>query len=658
MQASSGTVLSWFRWILILVAAQGCAEETEPSHGPGPQPEAQPELPALILSDPSPPRGSASAGSRAALVDAVVYASLPPGSLRDAALALFTNVRTGAGTTAIVVEGGFDPVPIPAVVGDSLRIRIQAAGDAGEHLYYAKVAPQRAPRVVRSSPSPGRSDVPLNTRIYVVFSEPLLAETVSDSSVQLLGAGVRVPGAVTFVDATGLTVGFLPAAPLEAGATYALRVTQAVTDAGGEPLDVPVTIEFRTAPGAAVPPPPAPDVPSIGVDDVETVLERVTPSSTSSYGPRSRFVLRGDGQFALQYYGDAPGDTVSFAGWYNHRDSTISFDRTILTIGDGGTIQGTARSDSVVVQFASWGDDRLEDGTYVLTQGSLWQTLAPLPEAREGAKAGAWRGTLYVVGGRDAAGQLAPDILAYEPGQNAWRTAGRLMRPVWSPGIAVVGDRIYVIGGSSATADVADVQIFDPGTGTVVAGPALAFGRANFATAVIDGRIHVLGGWARVTSGVRTLGEHDVLDPATLTWSSRSALPSPTHGEGAAVLEGRVYLASASGPLYVYDPIRDAWSSPVRVAGDWGGVGSAVIDGWQYLAGGIDAWGCSGYTFRYSANSVDRWERLMLLPTPRCFSAAVALDGSLYVIGGVLETNRVLPTSPALTTVERMVLRP
>jgi hypothetical protein len=659
MGASLGSHRSRILAMVLCAALAGCGDGQDSGTGPDSDPASRSSLRALILSNPTAPARAATVGSAAALVDAVAYASLPPGSMPDATLVLITNMSAGVRATAAVVDGGFDPVPIAAAPGDSLQLQFQLMGNALECCFYARVAPHRPPRVVRTSPAGGRSDVPLNVRVTVVFSEPMGAAALADSNVYVLRDSVRVAGTLAFADAARLSVSFTPAEPLIAGGRYSLHIAPEATDADGEQLGVPVTVEFATAQGAtALPSPPTgSDLPSVGFSDMETVLERVSPPGTSASGARSRFVLRGDGQFAFEYDGDVPGDTVSLEGWYTQQDSTVRFE-SAAAAGIGGTIQGTVRSDSLVVQFGSWGDDRVEDGTYVLTQGAMWQHVAPLPQAREGAKAAAWGGRLYVVGGRDAMGQLAADILAYEPGQNAWRTAGRLPRPVWGPGIAVVGDRIYVIGGSTATAEVADVQIFDPGSGTVVAGPPLAFGRANMATAVLDGRIHVMGGWVRLRAGLQTLDAHDVLDPVTLAWSGRSPLPSPAAGDGAAVLDGQIHLTNDPGPLYVYAPLLDAWSATVRMPGDWGGRVGAAIDGSQYLVGGFDAWGCAARTYRFAASPVGSWQRLMLMPTPRCFGAVVALDGSLYVIGGVLETDRVQPTSPAITTVERMLLRP
>ena len=216
MNASRGSHYCRIPKALLCVAALRCGERPDPVRGRTPRPDTGPAFHALILSNPSVPGGPDTAGSRDALVDAVAYASLPPGSMSDTRkkLVLFTNLTTGAGATVVVANGGFDPVPIPAVVGDSLRIRIQFDGQAGERDFYAKLAPRRPPRVVRSSPSPGRSDVPLSSRMYVVFSEPMSAALLADSAVHLSADGVQVPGTLAFADSAHLSVSFTPAEPL------------------------------------------------------------------------------------------------------------------------------------------------------------------------------------------------------------------------------------------------------------------------------------------------------------------------------------------------------------------------------------------------------------------------------------------------------------
>jgi hypothetical protein len=50
----------------------------------------------------------------------------------------------------------------------------------------------------------------------------------------------------------------------------------------------------------------------------------------------------------------------------------------------------------------------------------------------------------------------------------------------------------------------------------------------------------VTGGEEFVTD--RTIGSHEVLDLASMTWSDRSDLPTPRHGVGSAVVDDRWFV--------------------------------------------------------------------------------------------------------------------
>src|SRR6266705_3298887 len=73
--------------------------------------------------------------------------------------------------TVSMTAGGIDPVPVPAIPGDTLEL--VATDSSGHSVRYVKVvkAPN-APVVIRTEPPKKKTDVPLNAAIVVVFSEP------------------------------------------------------------------------------------------------------------------------------------------------------------------------------------------------------------------------------------------------------------------------------------------------------------------------------------------------------------------------------------------------------------------------------------------------------------------------------------------------------
>ena len=108
-----------------------------------------------------------------------------------------TDPRLGSSVTAAFVDGGFDPVALPAAAGDTLTLTVQT-GNAGSMSYMRTVPTDGPPIVVRTSPAPHKRDVPLNARMVIVFSEPIDAASLTrgrSSSCKRSGAApTSVPG--------------------------------------------------------------------------------------------------------------------------------------------------------------------------------------------------------------------------------------------------------------------------------------------------------------------------------------------------------------------------------------------------------------------------------------------------------------------------------
>lgn len=209
-----------------------------------------------IVSDPVSSSASAVSGStrslRAFSGSDVVYVSLVPGTIPNGELAVIRNRGTGSAVVAAMVAGGLDPVPVVAAAGDTLDINVRVAGSDSTLHFSQVVAAARRPRVVRTDPSRGKRDVTLNAVIVIVFSEPIDATTLTESSVQVLRGTEPVAGQLELRDPANLTVVFVPAALLAAATTYQLSVTQGIRDLDGDSLEAPESVEFATASPVAV----------------------------------------------------------------------------------------------------------------------------------------------------------------------------------------------------------------------------------------------------------------------------------------------------------------------------------------------------------------------------------------------------------------------
>lgn len=194
---------------------------------------------AAIVSDPVPDTVSTAADA--------AYISLPRDLFPSAAKAVIRKVGSSASVTTAVIDGGFDAVPIAAAPNDSVEIDVLLPSGGRVALVGYRIPVRRPPRVVRTVPPRGKTDVAVNSNVVVVFSEPVAEATLSSSSVRLVRGSTPVAGTVRLVRGTTAAVVFEPAAPLEPNVEYQLVVTEAVRDLQGDVLDSAVTESFTTA---------------------------------------------------------------------------------------------------------------------------------------------------------------------------------------------------------------------------------------------------------------------------------------------------------------------------------------------------------------------------------------------------------------------------
>lgn len=190
-------------------------------------------------------RRPASAAAPTTGTASMVYVSLPPGAVPRGVWATITNQATAQYVTTPVVDGGFDPVPLPASVADTLAVVITgAASDSLAHVRLA-VSPVRRPEIVRTSPASGGRDVPLNAIILIVFSEPIAPTTVDTTMVGLMTGTTRVRGNVA-LSSDGLRVVFTPDSLLMPNRAYVLSLGSGISSVDGTSLAAPAQISFTT----------------------------------------------------------------------------------------------------------------------------------------------------------------------------------------------------------------------------------------------------------------------------------------------------------------------------------------------------------------------------------------------------------------------------
>lgn len=186
--------------------------------------------------------------------------------------------------------------------------------------------------------------------------------------------------------------------------------------------------------------------------------------------------------------------------------------------------------------------------------GSVWifdpatgQTTAgtPMPEGRERGAGGVvrWKGELYYLGGVRW-GVAVPWVDVYDPVADEWRSLPDMPRARDHFHPQVVRGVAYVTGGRAGdpTAPFGFTDALDLATGTWTTGLApMPTPRGGYASAVVAGRVVVIGGEGAPTAPFDTV---EAYDPATDTWSTWAPMPTARHGIQAAVWNGTIFVAA------------------------------------------------------------------------------------------------------------------
>lgn len=236
----------------VLAWAVACSDSPGPELVVDPKPEDSiPELQGMILSDPviapalAGPSSSVIALSQNATGD-VAYVSLPPGTVEQGERALVRRVGGTSSLTTVLRDGGFDPVPVDAEVGDSIAVIITDDQGATVEEMGLVVRVARPPVVVRTNPPRKKTDVALNTAIVIVFSEPVAGSTLTPSSVRLFRGTTPVAGTIRLLQGSATAAVFESSTLLAANTDYRLEIGPGVRDLDNDPLPTTVTVDFTT----------------------------------------------------------------------------------------------------------------------------------------------------------------------------------------------------------------------------------------------------------------------------------------------------------------------------------------------------------------------------------------------------------------------------
>ena len=215
----------------------------------------------------------------------------------------------------------------------------------------------------------------------------------------------------------------------------------------------------------------------------------------------------------------------------------------------------------------------------------------------------------------------------------------------WMHGAAVVNGKIYVIGGGETQTSDSTVTVheYDPATDTWADKAEMPTPRDSLAVSVVNDKIYAIGGFSYTSgSGSGLLATVEEYDPATDAWTTKAEMPDKKSNLSSAVVDGKIYVmggfpspGSASASVLAYDPLTDSWTERASLRAPRGVAARSVFGGSLYLGGCLDDKGATAVStvFEYDPDT-DTWQTMDDMPFEGQALSASALDGKVYVMGG------------------------
>lgn len=330
----------------------------------------------------------------------------------------------------------------------------------------------------------------------------------------------------------------------------------------------------------------------------------------------------------------------------------------ILTVGNASPLKGHSKAHSL---YAGSGQ---------------WTSKTVLPVTLSDYQAVSHKTHVYVIGGQKGcnssdtcAGTVVNTVYQYDTKLDKYTTklaitANNVAAVRYRYASAVVGDKIYIIGGltaDTATGMLKTTLIYDISTNSWSDGPNMATGRSDTCAAVVGSKIYVVAGYQSIDP-INVLDTVEVLDTAAASpaWTTAPSLPAKRGDITCASSGGKVYAIGGyydptgtwkpgafHDTMFEFTPGAAAWVEKAKMPSSRGDKAAVTMsDGSIIVVGGethareeqnqVAAHPVEQY---YPAH--DTWVPKASIPTARFRFGAAQVDDIVYAMGGhrVCETN-------------------
>ncbi|CAH2259250.1 jg10017 [Pararge aegeria aegeria] len=236
-----------------------------------------------------------------------------------------------------------------------------------------------------------------------------------------------------------------------------------------------------------------------------------------------------------------------------------------------------------------------------------------------------------------AADNILSSALKFDLYKREWEDLAPMGIARIQPGVAMLGGRVYAVGGEQGSQILANGEVYDPQTDKWSNIAPMKEARCEFGLTAWNGNLYAFGGWVGSDMGSSV----EVYDPVSDEWTLTGEMPEPRFGMGVVHFDGLIYVVGGcthtwrhTRDLLCYHPATRKWHAlaPMRHARSQ--AAAVVLGACLYVIGGnAPRRTVLASVERYSFDH-DSWEEVASLNEARAGCAAGAADDVLLAAGG------------------------
>ena len=327
----------------------------------------------------------------------------------------------------------------------------------------------------------------------------------------------------------------------------------------------------------------------------------------------------------------------------------IALDKTAYV--DGEKITGTANITTLNL-FSQTTQPETYDGFWVNTTNAVnkiaqvddflseWNTTyASLSENRFQAGVAKIDNYILIIGGKNSSGTTTNTVLIYNIYTNTVTYGENMPASLNLFGCAVVGRKIWCLGGHNGTSVVNTIYVYDFDTNIwETSTTVLPAARYAFACESIGDIIYIIAGGNSSFNSINTCLSFNTVNK---TFSNLTSMPATRAYPASVINDGIIYVSGGSvsaniyANLYAYTISSNTWATLTSMPAARRGHSMFYRDGIIHTIGGTSASasGEASTDFEYTINS-NTWATGISSPIPLSYFAGAIINDILFILGG------------------------